>query len=109
VPPPGQLDPSLTFSFIRSDAGIAQTQGVGPRSNGLLLEVQEIARKYLDRCDPSRIPCTSLWRIAFTLNPAVEVKIPKRSSAYDAARADRRTGSGRRAGMDCYVRLAIGE
>jgi UDP-sulfoquinovose synthase len=31
--------------------------------DGLLSEVQEIARKYVDRCDPSRIPCTSLWRI----------------------------------------------
>jgi UDP-sulfoquinovose synthase len=31
--------------------------------DGLLSEVQEIARKYVDRCDPSRIPCTSLWQI----------------------------------------------
>jgi UDP-sulfoquinovose synthase len=27
----------------------------------LLTEVTEIAQRYMDRCDRSRIPCTSLW------------------------------------------------
>ncbi len=30
--------------------------------DGLLDEVMEVARRYADRCDRSRIPCRSLWR-----------------------------------------------
>jgi UDP-sulfoquinovose synthase len=31
-------------------------------SEGLLREVTEIARRYADRADRSKIPCRSLWR-----------------------------------------------
>jgi UDP-sulfoquinovose synthase len=32
--------------------------------DGLLAEVQDIARKYIDRCDVRKIRCTSLWQAA---------------------------------------------
>jgi UDP-sulfoquinovose synthase len=32
--------------------------------DALLSEVQDIARKYIHRCDPTKIPCTSRWRRA---------------------------------------------
>ncbi|MEO3433470.1 NAD-dependent epimerase/dehydratase family protein [Inquilinus sp. CAU 1745] len=40
--------------------------------DGLLTEVFEIARRYADRCDLSRIPCRSLWR---TTPPAETLKM----------------------------------
>jgi len=35
--------------------------------DALLVEVQDVARKYIDRCDPAKIPCNSVWRGAGTM------------------------------------------
>jgi UDP-sulfoquinovose synthase len=46
-----------------SNAGFLQL-GLNPATlqDKLLTEVQDIARKYLGRCDRTKIPCTSFWR-----------------------------------------------
>ena len=42
--------------------------------DGLLTEVQDITRKYIDRCGRTKIRCTSLWRAPSLLGAAAPPK-----------------------------------
>jgi len=39
---------------------------------GLLEEVVDVAKRYADRCDRQRIPCTSVWRRGAKVLPAAK-------------------------------------
>jgi UDP-sulfoquinovose synthase len=39
---------------------------------GLLEEVVDVAKRYADRCDRKRIPCTSVWRRDAEISPAAK-------------------------------------
>jgi UDP-sulfoquinovose synthase len=66
---PYQLVDNPRSEAAENDLQVANDRFIGlglqptKLQEGLLTEVQEIARRYVDRCDPSRIPCTSRWRI----------------------------------------------
>ena len=65
---PFQLMPNPRVEAAENELRVSHTRflklGFKPTKlqDSLLTEVQDIARKYLHRCDKTRIPCTSLWR-----------------------------------------------
>jgi len=65
---PFQLMPNPRVEAAENELRVSHTRflklGFKPTKlqDSLLTEVQDIARKYLHRCDKTKIPCTSLWR-----------------------------------------------
>ena len=65
---PYQSVPNPRFEAAENELRVSHTRflklGFQPTklTGSLLTEVQDIARKYLHRCDKTKIPCTSLWR-----------------------------------------------
>jgi UDP-sulfoquinovose synthase len=73
---PIQFMPNPRAEAERNDLDAEASQlpqlGLKPTllEDALLEEVIEVAQRYADRCDRSRIPCTSTWRRDITLEPA---------------------------------------